>query len=128
MSGPPSRPDAEPAHPRPCRSPCWPHWPRPAPNGCRPLELAYAAHRLEVDTLGIQSGIQDQLCAAFGGINDIEVDPYPEARSSTLPAWPELDSRLTLVFLGRAHNSSDLHGRVIAGLDRRGPGAFVPAP
>ncbi len=90
-----------------------------------PLDLAYAAHRLEVDTLGIQSGIQDQLCAALGGINDIVVDPYPEAAVQTLPAWPELDSRLTLVFLGRAHNSSDLHRRVIAGLDRRGPGAFA---
>ena len=57
------------------------------------LDLAYAAHRLEVDTLGIQSGIQDQLCAAFGGINDIVVDPYPEAAVHALPAWPELDSQ-----------------------------------
>ena len=92
---------------------------------CSPLGLADAAHRLEVDTLGIQSGVQDQLCAAFGGINDIVVDPYPEVSVETLPIWPELDSRLTLVFLGRAHNSSDLHRQVIAELDRHGPGVFT---
>ena len=31
-------------------------------------DIAYAAHRLEVDVLGVESGIQDQLSAAFGGI------------------------------------------------------------
>ena len=50
-----------------------------------PRDIAYAAHRLEVDTLGIQSGIQDQLCAALGGINYIEVEPYPEAVVHALP-------------------------------------------
>ena len=89
-----------------------------------PSDLASAAHRLEVDTLGIQSGIQDQLCAAFGGINHIEVDPYPEASVHPLPAWAGLDARLTLVFLGRAHNSSDLHRQVIADLDRGRSGVF----
>jgi D-glycero-alpha-D-manno-heptose-7-phosphate kinase len=84
-----------------------------------PREIAYAAHRLEVDTLGIESGIQDQLCAALGGINYIEVEPYPEAVAQALPGWDELGPRLSLVFLGRAHNSSDLHGQVIAGLGRR---------
>jgi len=89
-----------------------------------PSELASAAHRLEVDALGIESGIQDQLCAAFGGINDIEVDHYPEASVRALPAWPGLETLLTLVYLGRAHNSSDLHGRVIAALDRSGSGVL----
>ena len=89
-----------------------------------PSDLAYAAHRLEVDTLGIQSGIQDQLCAAFGGINYIEVDPYPDAAVHTLPTWDGLDSRLSLVFLGRAHDSSDLHRQVIDDLDRSGSEVF----
>jgi galactokinase/mevalonate kinase-like predicted kinase len=31
--------------------------------------MAYAAHRVEVDLLGVQSGIQDQLSVALGGIN-----------------------------------------------------------
>ena len=66
-------------------------------------DLAYAAHRLEVDGLGMESGIQDHLSAAFGGINYLEIDPYPEATVRTLPSWEELGARLTLVFLGRAH-------------------------
>ncbi|MDP9336911.1 MAG: GHMP kinase, partial [Actinomycetota bacterium] len=64
-----------------------------------PRDVAYAAHRLEVDVLGVQSGIQDQLSAAFGGINYLEIDRYPEATVQTLAAWEELSSRLTLVFV-----------------------------
>jgi len=76
-------------------------------------DLAYAAHRLEVDTLGLESGIQDQLSAAFGGISYLEIEPYPHATVRTLPAWPELGTLLTVVFLGRAHHSSDVHRQVI---------------
>jgi len=87
-------------------------------------DVAYAAHRLEVDILGAQSGIQDQLSAAFGGINYIEVEPYPEATVSTLPAWENLSPLLTLLFLGSAHDSSKVHRRVIAGARGRGSEAF----
>ena len=80
-----------------------------------PREAAYAAHRLEVDVLGLQSGIQDQLSAAFGGINYLEIEPYPEATVHALPVWEEFGAGLTLVFLGRPHDSSGLHGRVIDG-------------
>ena len=73
-------------------------------------DIAYEAHRLEVDILGVQSGIQDQLSAAFGGIN-LEMETYPEASVRPLPTWQELDPRLTLVFLGRAHDSSAIHPR-----------------
>ncbi len=78
-------------------------------------DVAYAAHRLEVDVLGVESGIQDQLSAAFGGINYLEIEPYPEAAVQTLPAWEELGSLLTLIFLGRAHDSSSVHRQVIEG-------------
>jgi D-glycero-alpha-D-manno-heptose-7-phosphate kinase len=78
-------------------------------------DVAYAAHRLEVDVLGVESGIQDQLSAAFGGINYLEIEPYPEAAVQTLPAWEELGPLLTLIFLGRAHNSSHVHRQVIDG-------------
>jgi D-glycero-alpha-D-manno-heptose-7-phosphate kinase len=87
-------------------------------------DVAYGAHRLEVDVLGHQSGIQDQLSAAFGGINYIEIEPYPEATVSTLPAWDDLGSRLTLVFLGRAHDSSAVHRQVIDQVQGRGSEAF----
>jgi D-glycero-alpha-D-manno-heptose-7-phosphate kinase len=80
-----------------------------------PRQVAYAAHRLEVDVLGGESGIQDQLSAAFGGINYLEIEPYPEARITTLPLWTALGDRLTLVFLGRAHDSSGVHRVVIEG-------------
>jgi len=81
-----------------------------------PREVAYAAHRLEVDVLGVESGIQDQLSAAFGGINYLEIAPYPEAVVHTLPAWEDLGSRLTLIFLGRSRGSSALHRQVIENL------------
>ena len=89
-------------------------------------DVAYAAHRLEVEVLGVESGIQDQLSAAFGGINYIEIEPYPEATVHALPAWEELAPRLTLLFLGRAHNSSEVHRRVIENVRRRGSGSFSP--
>jgi D-glycero-alpha-D-manno-heptose-7-phosphate kinase len=85
-----------------------------------PLAVAYAAHRLEVDILGVESGIQDQLSAAFGGINYLEIDAYPEATVDTLPAWDDLSRRLTLIFLGRAHDSSSVHRQVIEGAERGG--------
>ncbi len=89
-----------------------------------PRDVAYAAHRLEVDVLGAQSGIQDQLSAAFGGINYLEIDPYPEAVVHALPAWDELGACLTLVFLGRPHHSSELHRRVIEDLASRSSEVF----
>ena len=87
-------------------------------------DVAYAAHRLEVEILGLESGIQDQLSAAFGGINYIEIDPYPEATVYGLPAWEELSFLLTLVYLGRAHDSPGVHRQVIEGA-RGGPGSDV---
>ncbi len=89
-----------------------------------PRDVAYAAHRLEVDGLGDESGIQDQLSVAFGGINYLEIEPYPEARVHTLPAWEDLGHRLTLVFLGRARDSSGLHRHVIESVVDHGPEAF----
>ena len=95
-----------------------------APRPRSPLEVARAAHRIEVERLGLQSGVQDQLCAAFGGVNFIEIDPYPEATRTGLsvpePALQELEQRLVLLHLGRAHRSSEVHERVIARLVREG--------
>ncbi len=95
---------------------------RSEPLGRR--EAAYAAHRLEVDVLGLESGIQDQLCAAFGGINYLEIDHYPEASVHPLPPWDELGPLLTLVFLGRSHDSSRVHRQVIEEARGRGAEAF----
>ena len=90
------------------------------PERMTPYEVAELAHRIEAERLGLESGVQDQLCAAFGGINYIEVTSYPQASVWPLTlhesAWQELDRRLVLVHLGRAHVSSELHDRVIATL------------
>jgi len=89
------------------------------------IDVAYRAHRLEVEVLGLQSGIQDQLSSAFGGINYLEIESYPEASVWRMPEWEELDCLLTLVFLGRAHDSSAVHRKVVEHIARRVPGSSV---
>ena len=90
-----------------------------------PGEIAAIAHRIEAERLGLQSGVQDQLCAAFGGISYIEVQSYPDVVSRSpvaLPAatWRTLEGRLLLLYVGSAHSSSDMHDRVIARLVEEG--------
>ncbi len=88
-------------------------------------EVAYAAHKIETDVLQLQCGIQDQLCAAYGGINFIEMVQYPNALVSPIVVpdaiWWELERRLALVYLGKAHRSSEIHELVIKGLKSAGP-------
>jgi D-glycero-alpha-D-manno-heptose-7-phosphate kinase len=95
-----------------------------SPGRLTPYEVASAAHRIETERLGVQSGIQDQLCAAYGGVNYIEMSSYPHASVSPLTApdivWWELERRLVLLFLGRPHISSEIHERVIGRLEREG--------
>ncbi|HET6873816.1 MAG TPA: hypothetical protein VFH70_03510, partial [Acidimicrobiales bacterium] len=87
-------------------------------------DAAYAAYRLEVAGLGRESGVQDQLSAAYGGINYVEIDRFPEATVTHLPPWDGLDRLLTLVYLGRAHDSSAVHRQVIAESSGRGSPAL----
>jgi len=98
---------------------------RLTPGRRTPLEVAYAAHRVETEMLGYQSGIQDQLCAAYGGINFIEMFQYPHAAVSPIHVpnaiWWELERRLALIFLGRSHSSSAVHEMVIRHLEDAGP-------
>ena len=88
-------------------------------------EVARAAHKVETELLGQQSGIQDQLCSAYGGINFIEMFQYPHASVSPIQVpnatWWELERRLALVYLGRSHSSSDVHKKVIKDLENAGP-------
>lgn len=90
-------------------------------------DVARTAHRVETDRLGMQSGIQDQLCAAYGGVNFIEVVAYPDASVTELSppdrTWSELDRRLVLVTLGRPHVSTTVHEHVIAQLSKEGSGS-----
>jgi D-glycero-alpha-D-manno-heptose-7-phosphate kinase len=83
-------------------------------------DVARAAHRVETVHVGNQSGVQDQLAAAHGGINLIEVDRYPHTRVSAVAvpadARAALGRRLVHVYLGRPHRSSAVHEHVIAAL------------
>lgn len=88
--------------------------------------VASLAHGVEIG-LGLQSGVQDQHAAAFGGANEMIIDLYPETRvvPITLPSnvIEELDARLVTVYLGRPHASSPVHESVIAHLT---PSALEP--
>ncbi|MFN2159822.1 MAG: GHMP kinase [Anaerolineales bacterium] len=90
-------------------------------------EIAQTAHRVETELLQGQSGIQDQLCAACGGINFIDMYEYPHANVHQLKipeelSW-ELEKRLHLICVGKSHRSSDLHEKVIKTLEHEGPGS-----
>jgi D-glycero-alpha-D-manno-heptose-7-phosphate kinase len=89
-----------------------------------PDEIAALAHRVETEKLGRQSGIQDQIAAARGGVNFIRVTRYPASEVETLSlerqTWAGLDRRLRLIGLGGSHDSSALHERVIAELEKGG--------
>ena len=77
-------------------------------------QVARAAHRLEVDVLGSESGVQDQVAAAHGGVNFVEIDDYPAWSLQPLPSWPDLGAQLKLVYLGRSHDSWAVHRQVVA--------------
>ena len=98
---------------------------RPPPERRSWKELARLAHQVETNNLGQQSGIQDQIAAAHGGISFIHMPRYPESRVTAVgvgPAlWSELERRLCLVYLGKPHRSSAMHERVIAELESGGP-------
>lgn len=98
-------------------------------GGRTPYQIAYDAHGVETRMLGGESGIQDQLCAALGGINYIDVLNYPHTVVTQLAVAAgtreELERRLALIYLGRSHSSSAVHKKVLGDLERAGPDAPV---
>jgi D-glycero-alpha-D-manno-heptose-7-phosphate kinase len=87
-------------------------------------EIAYLAHRVETEKLKLQSGIQDQLAAAYGGICYVDMYAYPEAKVTKVELddklRKELEDRLSLIYLGQSHSSSAIHEEVIAFLEAKG--------
>jgi len=81
-------------------------------------EMATLAHSVEIVKLGLQCGVQDQLSSAFGGINYIQMQSFPHASVSPVNianrTWWELENRLSLVYIGTPHSSSEIHEKVIA--------------
>lgn len=80
-------------------------------------ELAKRAHRLETVHLRQQSGVQDQIGAAFGGANIITITEYPETSVEHLeinaPFITAFNQQHTLYYYGKPHRSSDIHQQVI---------------
>ncbi|WP_319586133.1 hypothetical protein [uncultured Desulfobulbus sp.] len=98
---------------------------RLTPGRLTPHEVAHLAHKVETEMLNQQCGIQDQLSAAYGGINYIEMFDYPYASVSQINVpdsiWWELERRLVLIYLGKSHSSSRVHEQVIKHLENEGP-------
>jgi D-glycero-alpha-D-manno-heptose-7-phosphate kinase len=78
-------------------------------------EIAIMAHKLEVEELGLESGVQDQYAASYGGINFMEVI-YPEVKISQIKINEkrifELENQFILVYLS-SRSSSEMHNAVI---------------
>lgn len=93
--------------------------------GLEPSEVASLAWRAETEVLRRQSGVQDQICSAFGGIQFISITDYPhwdtEQVDLRAPFRNEFEEKLLLVLLGGGHDSSALHRQVIAELEASGP-------
>lgn len=80
-----------------------------------PYQIAELAHKLETEELGLESGVQDQYAAAFGGINFMEIN-YPVVKISNIKVDNkrifELESQMILVYFG-SRSSSEMHLQVI---------------
>lgn len=90
------------------------------PGRMTPHDTAVFAHGVETEKLGLQSGVQDQFCSAYGGINYIHMHAFPHAEVTTLDVsedlCEELEKRLVLIYIGSPHNSSNVHKMVISDL------------
>jgi D-glycero-alpha-D-manno-heptose-7-phosphate kinase len=94
-----------------------------APAVPSPAELAAEAHAVEVARLGREGGVQDQVAAAHGGINRIDIEAYPAVRVTPVPVPAGLAEGLRTVYLGAPHASSVMHERVIEAIASKGPDA-----
>ncbi len=92
-------------------------------------QIVALAHQVETEDLGMESGIQDQVAAAYGGICFIHMPRYPLSRVKKIllqpRIWAELERRLCLIYLGKPHLSSALHEQVISSLEKGGSGRRV---
>jgi len=86
-------------------------------------EIAQLAHRLETEELNLESGVQDQFAASYGGINFMEID-YPDVKISSViindKKIRELENQFLLLFLG-SRSSNEMHRAVIENYKKKDP-------
>jgi len=86
-------------------------------------ELTLKAIDLEQNVLKENVGSQDQVAAAYGGINCIRFSPNGQIKVEPTILSPsrlsELESRLMLFYTGTSRLSSDIAAEVIASLDKK---------
>lgn len=85
-----------------------------------PHDTAVLAHSLETKKLGLECGVQDQFASAYGGVNLLHMTDYPRTTVTPILLPDELgwdfEQRLLLMYIGKPHNSSETHKKVIADL------------
>ncbi len=88
--------------------------------------IATLAHKLETEELGLESGVQDQYAATYGGINFMEID-YPNVNLVKLEINEnrilELENQFILVYFG-SRSSSEMHRAVIENYKKRDIGTL----
>jgi len=82
-------------------------------------QVVLLAHGIEEAVAGISCGLQDQLAAAYGGVNTWHwpgrpTDP-PFRRTEVLPKedYPTLESRFLVAYCGVPHESQDINSKWI---------------
>ena len=91
-------------------------------NRADPARSAWIAHYIESSVAGVPCGMQDQLAAAFGGVNQwfwFLDNSRPAYRQKKLLTGPEMirdfNAGLLVAYCGNPHVSSDINGRWVKG-------------
>jgi D-glycero-alpha-D-manno-heptose-7-phosphate kinase len=87
------------------------------------MQLAVEAIHIERDRCGDRVGSQDQVCAAFGGLNHIRFAPDDEIVVAPVPLpagrMKEFEDSLLLFFTGFSRYSSDVAGEQLMNIPRK---------
>ncbi len=87
-------------------------------NATPPLdEIVLLAHHLESSVARVPCGIQDQLAAAFGGVNQwnwtgsVKGLPYERKIITGVKSYKKLEGHFIAAYCGQPHESKDINGK-----------------